>query len=256
MARVALITGGSRGIGFGIAQHLADDGFNLAIGGRRSEDDVADALSALRARGVQVLYCQGDIGNAADRSRILGAIDTHFGALHVLVNNAGVAPDSRDDILEASEASFERLIRINLQGPYFLTQTVAKWMIRQRAETSDWRGCIINVGSISATVASVHRGDYCISKAGIGMATALWAARLGEFEIPVYELRPGITATDMTSGVKDKYDALLADGLCVQARWGEPADCGRAAAALARGDFGYSTGQVFHIDGGLTLPRL
>jgi NAD(P)-dependent dehydrogenase (short-subunit alcohol dehydrogenase family) len=175
----------------------------------------------------------------------------------VLVNNAGVAPDVRADVLDASEESFDRLISINLKGPYFLTQAVANWMIRQRKEHGqDWHGCIVNVSSVSATVASVNRGDYCIAKAGIAMATKLWAARLAEFGIGVYEVRPGIIATDMTAGVKEKYDRLIAGGLTVEPRWGEPEDVGRAVAVLARGELSYATGQVLLIDGGLTLPRL
>ena len=160
------------------------------------------------------------------------------------------------DILDAAEDSYEWVMKINLQGPYFLTQAVARWMIEQKQRDAGWRGCIINISSISATVASTSRGEYCISKAGVSMATRLWAARLGEFDIPVYEIRPGVIATDMTAGVKEKYDKLIAEGLCIQRRWGQPDDIGRAAAALARGDLAYSTGQVVMVDGGLTIPRL
>jgi NAD(P)-dependent dehydrogenase (short-subunit alcohol dehydrogenase family) len=174
----------------------------------------------------------------------------------VLVNNAGVAPSVRADVLEADEESFDRLIQINLKGPYFLTQAVAKWMIDQRKAESAFRGCIVNVSSVSATVASVNRGDYCISKAGIAMATQLWAARLAEFGIDVFEVRPGIIATDMTSGVKEKYDRLIEGGLLLNKRWGTPADVGKTIAALARGEVPYAPGQVLVIDGGLTLQRL
>ncbi|MBU4400684.1 MAG: 3-ketoacyl-ACP reductase, partial [Planctomycetes bacterium] len=179
-----------------------------------------------------------------------------FGRLHVLVNNAGVAPKTRADILEATEASFEHVMRTNLQGPYFLTQASANWMIEQKRSDPDWRGCIVNISSVSATAASVQRGEYCISKAGIGMATRLWAARLGEFDIPVFEVRPGIIQTDMTAGVREKYDKLLAEGLAIQRRWGTPEDVGKAVAALARGDLTYSTGQIIMVDGGMTTPRL
>ncbi len=174
----------------------------------------------------------------------------------MLVNNAGVAPKVRADVLEASEESFVEVLRTNLQGPYFLTQAAARWMIAQKQADAAFRGCIVNVSSISATVASVSRGDYCISKAGVGMATQLWAARLGEFDLPVYEVRPGVIRTDMTSGVVAKYDKLLAEGLAPQARWGQPDDVGKAVAALVRGDFPYSTGAVIMVDGGLTVPRL
>jgi NAD(P)-dependent dehydrogenase (short-subunit alcohol dehydrogenase family) len=256
MRQVALVTGGSRGIGLGIASCLAGDGCDLAICGRRAEERVRDALQEVRALGAEVLYCQADVAERGDRVRLLDAVREHFGRLNVLVNNAGVAPEVRADILEATEESFERVLRINLQGPYFLTQAAARWMIAQRAEDSAFEGCIVNISSISATVASPNRGEYCISKAGISMATALWAARLGEYGIPVYEVRPGVIQTDMTAPVQAKYDALFAAGLAVQARWGLPADVGKAVAMLARGDLPYSTGQVIMVDGGLTVQRL
>jgi NAD(P)-dependent dehydrogenase (short-subunit alcohol dehydrogenase family) len=217
---------------------------------------VADALAGLRGLGARVLYCRADVTDPAARRQMLDAIRREFGRLHVLVNNAGVAPKVRADILEATEESFDRLIAINLRGPYFLTQAAANWMIEQQKADAAFRGCIVNISSISATVASVTRGDYCISKAGVSMATKLWAARLGEFDLPVYEIRPGIIRTDMTATVTAKYDKLIAEGLLVQGRWGLPEDIGRAAAALVRGDFAYSTGQVILIDGGLSVPRL
>lgn len=253
---VALITGGSRGIGYGIAQHLARAGFDLAINGVRPEAAAQDALDGLRALGAAVLYCPGNVAERNARADMLARVDAQFGRLNVLVNNAGVAPKERRDLLDATEESFEHVLTTNLQGPYFLTQAVANYLIRQRAEQPDFRGCIVNVSSVSATVASVNRGEYCVAKAGLSMATQLFAARLGEYDIPVYEVRPGIIRTDMTAGVTDKYDKLIASGLCVQPRWGLPDDVGRAVAVLARGDFPYSTGQVIMIDGGLTLPRL
>ncbi|HUB24691.1 MAG TPA: 3-ketoacyl-ACP reductase [Tepidisphaeraceae bacterium] len=256
MSNVALITGGSRGIGLGVAKALAGNGFSLAINGRRDAADVASTLQELKAGSIDAIYCKGDVSDAADRARMLKEIEDRFGQLDVLVNNAGVAPRTRADILGATEESFDSLISINLKGPYFLTQAVANWMIRQRQAKADFRGCIVNVSSVSATVASVNRGDYCISKAGIAMATRLWAARLAEFGIDVYEVRPGVVATDMTSGVKQKYDALIAGGLTVEKRWGTPEDIGKAVAALARGDIPYATGQVLNIDGGMTLQRL
>ncbi len=184
-------------------------------------------------------------------------IEKKYGRLDVLVNNAGVAPDVRADILDAGEESFDRLVSINLKGPYFLTQQVARWMVRQRESAGNsWRGCIINISSVSATVTSVNRGDYCITKAGIAMASQLWATRLAEFSIDVYEIRPGVIATDMTSGVTEKYDRLIAGGLTIEKRWGTPEDVGRAAAVLAKGELSYATGQVLHIDGGMTIARL
>jgi NAD(P)-dependent dehydrogenase (short-subunit alcohol dehydrogenase family) len=256
MKRVALVTGGGRGIGLGIAQCLAREGLDLAICGMREEAAAAESLSVLRGLGAEVLYVQADVGDTLARRRLIEAVRGHFGCLHVLVNNAGIAPKVRADVLEASEESFVEVLRTNLQGPYFLTQAVARWMIAQKQADAAFRGCIVNVSSISATVASVSRGDYCISKAGVGMATQLWAARLGEFDLPVYEVRPGVIRTDMTSGVVAKYDKLLAEGLAPQARWGQPDDVGKAVAALVRGDFCYSTGAVIMVDGGLTVPRL
>ena len=201
-------------------------------------------------------YVAADVSSRGDRQRLLETIEKHFDKLNVLVNNAGIAPRVRADVLDASEESFDEVISVNLKGPYFLTQAVARWMIRQRQADPFFRGCIINIGSISATVASLPRGEYCISKAGIAMATRLWAVRLAEFGIGVYEIRPGIIATDMTAAVKSKYDALIAGGLLLEKRWGTPDDVGRAAAMLARGDLPYASGSVLVLDGGLTLPRL
>jgi 3-oxoacyl-[acyl-carrier protein] reductase len=256
MKRVALITGGSRGIGYGIAKQLADNGFDIAINGVRPASAVGEVLKDLSRSGADVIYCQGNIALKEDRKRMLQEVEEHFKHLHVLVNNAGMAPRQRDDILKATEENFDEVINTNLKGPYFLTQDAANWMIRQQQRDADFTGCIINVSSMSATVASVNRGEYCISKAGISMASQLFAVRLGEFNIPVYEVRPGIISTDMTAGVKDKYDQLIAKGLCVQQRWGYPEDVGKAVKALACGDFPYSTGQVIMVDGGLTIPRL
>jgi NAD(P)-dependent dehydrogenase (short-subunit alcohol dehydrogenase family) len=252
----ALVTGAGRGIGLGIAECLAADGCDIAVCDIHPEKDVAGALEDLKRSGSRIMYCRADVSVAADRARMLDDIRTGFGRLNVLVNNAGVAPKVRADILEAGEESYERVMRINLQGPYFLTQAVANWMIEQHGEDGEFSGCIVNISSISAVVASTSRGEYCISKAGVSMATRLWAARLGEFDIPVYEIRPGIIATDMTAGVREKYDRLFDEGLCVQARWGLPEDVGRAVAMLVRGDLGYSTGQILNVDGGMSVHRL
>lgn len=253
---VALVTGAGRGIGLGIAQCLAADGFNLAICDIHAPDSVADALGELGAAGAEVLYCRADVTDPDARTKMLADIRARFGRLNILVNNAGVAPDVRADITEATEASYERVMKINLQGPYFLTQSAARWMIEQKQADPECFAAIINISSISTTVASPSRGEYCISKAGVSMATRLWAARLGDAGIPVYEIRPGIIQTDMTAGVQAKYDKLIAEGLTLQKRWGVPQDIGKAVAALARGDFPYSTGQVIMVDGGLTIPRL
>lgn len=254
--RVALVTGGARGIGLGISKALAVSGFNLVICGVRDESAVSESVTALHELGADVQYCQADISVTEDRVKLVQFAKQKLGRLDVLVNNAGVAPNVRSDILEADEDSFDRLMRINLKGPYFLTQLVARWMIEQRQADPAYLGCIINVSSISAIVASVTRGDYCITKAGVSMATKLWATRLGEFAIPVYEIQPGIIRTDMTATVTEKYDNLIADGLLLEPRWGTAEDVGKTAAALARGDVPYATGNVFQIDGGLTIQRL
>jgi 3-oxoacyl-[acyl-carrier protein] reductase len=254
--KTALITGGSRGIGLGIARAMAKEGYDLAINGVRDESSVHDVLDELRSFGGKVIYCQGDISDGNSRKAIIEKVREEFGRLNVLINNAGVAPKERNDILVASEESFDYVIGTNLKGTYFLTQLAANWMVAQKKTDPDFGGCIINVTSVSATVASVNRGEYCIAKAGLSMVTQLFAARLGEYQIPVYEIRPGVIATDMTSGVKEKYDKMFSDGLAVQNRWGQPDDIGKAAAALSRGDFPYSTGQVIMVDGGMTIQRL
>ena len=256
MRRAALITGGARGIGLGISQYLAQEGYDLAICGVRAEAAVEGVLRDLRRLGGEVVYLQADVADREARSWMVREVKTRLSRLHVLVNNAGVAPKERKDILEATEESFEWVFRVNAQGPYFLTQAIANWMIEQKRAASDYAGCIINISSISATVASINRGEYCVSKAAIAMASSLWATRLAEFEIPVYEVRPGIIETDMTAGVRPKYDALIEQGLLLQKRWGTPQDVGRAVAMLARGDLPYSTGQVIVLDGGLTVSRL
>ncbi|WP_020527644.1 3-ketoacyl-ACP reductase [Flexithrix dorotheae] len=256
MKKSALVTGGSRGIGLGVALQLADAGYDLAINGMRPENDVADVLETLRSKNVKVIYCQGNIGDAADRNGMIQKIKEEFGQLNVLVNNAGVAPNERKDLLETSEESFDRVLGINLKGSFFLTQLAANWMVEQKTANPDFKASIINVSSISATTASINRGEYCVSKAGLSMVTQLFAVRLGDLDIPVYEVRPGIITTDMTSGVKEKYDKLFAEGIAVQKRWGTTEDVGKAVRALATGDFPYSTGQVIMVDGGFSIDRL
>jgi len=256
MSRVALVTGGTRGIGLGIATALAREGFDLALCGLRHPSQAAPAVDDLKATGRAVHYFRADVGERDERENLVEAVRQRFGRLHLLVNNAGVAPAERRDMLEATEESFQRVLRINLQGPYFLTQSVARWMVDQRLIDPAWQGAIVNVGSVSAEVVSINRGEYCVAKAGLAMATSLWAARLGTYAIPVYEVRPGVVETDMTAPVREKYDRLIEGGLLVEPRWGRPEDVGRAVAMLARGDLAYSTGQVINVDGGLTLRRL
>ncbi len=254
--KVALVTGGTRGIGLGIALKLAQAGFTLAISGRRDPAQVEPVLEQLRQYSKRSIYIKADVASTTDRLWLIADVGDQLGRLDVLVNNAGIAPRTRADVLEAGEESFDEVIGTNLRGPYFLTQAVARWMIRQRAKDPAAKYSIINISSLSATVASVNRGDYCISKAGIAMATKLWAARLAEYGIHVYEVRPGIIETDMTEGVKGKYDALIEDGILLEKRWGTPEDVGTAVSALARGEIPYATGAVLVLDGGLTLARL
>lgn len=254
--KVALITGGARGIGFGISLKLAEENYNIVIAGRQDEKNLIDKLSKIREKGVELLYCQCDISSSSDREKLITEIKKKFSSLHILVNNAGVAPAVRADILETSEESYERVMKINLQGPYFLTQLAARFFIEQKKNDPSFKACIINISSISAETASISRGEYCISKAGLSMASKLWAVRLAEYDIPVYEIRPGIIMTDMTSAVKEKYDKLIAEGLLLQKRWGLPEDIGKAVAMLARGELAYSTGQVIYIDGGFSVSRL
>jgi 3-oxoacyl-[acyl-carrier protein] reductase len=255
MAMTALITGGSRGIGFGIAIALGKQGYNLAVNGVRGEDEVKEQLDILR-QYADVVYCQGNIGELQDHKSILDKTLFHFNSVDVLVNNAGVAPKIRKDIMELDEESYDRLMSINLKGTFFLTQLVARSMLSGMSSNMEYHPCIINITSMSAEVASVNRAEYCISKAGLSMMTKLFATRLAEKNIPVYEVRPGIIQTDMTSGVKEKYDKLIQEGLTLEKRWGTPADIGRIVAALAKGDIPYSTGQVIRADGGLTIQRL
>lgn len=256
MKQVALVTGGSRGIGLGIAKALAEAGYDLAINGVRPEEQVAESLDSLRALGAKVAYCAGDIGSSEGREKIWSAFDAAYDQLHVLVNNAGVAPKTRLDILETTPESVEYVIDTNLLGGFFMSQTAAKKLIAGKEANASFEGMIINITSISSTVVSVNRGEYCMAKAGLSMVSQLFAARLGEYDLPVYEVRPGVIKTDMTSGVTAKYDKLIEEGLCVQSRWGYPEDIGKAVAALAIRSFPFSTGQVIMVDGGLTIPRL
>jgi len=256
MAKTALITGGSRGIGFGVALELAKAGYDVAVNGMRPQEQVSGALDQLGAYAGRVIYARGDVSSGDDRLRMVEHILDEFGSLNLLVNNAGMAPPERRDILEAGEESFDRLMEVNLKGPWFLTQLVVRHMIGSANAAPDFRAAVIFISSVSATHASVNRGDYCISKAGLSMGARLWAVRLGEYGIPVYEVRPGITRTDMTEGVREKYDRLLEEGLCLEPRWGTPEDVGKTVAALAEGSIPYATGQVITVDGGLSVPRL
>jgi len=256
MTSTALITGGTRGIGLGIARALAREGWELALCGVRPERDVAATLDELRGTAASVSYFAADVSSAADRARLVDDVRTKCGVVHALVNNAGRAPRVRADLLDATEESFDELMRTNLQGPYFLTQAIARDQVTRRRADPSFAASIVFVTSVSAEMASINRGDYCVSKAGLAMAVRLFASRLAPEGIPVYEVRPGIIATDMTAAVKDVYDRRIADGLVPERRWGQPDDVGRVVAALVRGDAPYATGTVIHVDGGLSVPRL
>jgi NAD(P)-dependent dehydrogenase (short-subunit alcohol dehydrogenase family) len=256
---VSLVTGAGRGIGRGIAVELAKLGHAVAINYAGNSAAADECLALVRAAGGEGVTIKADVSSSDDRARLVDETVAAFGRIDLLVNNAGVAPNVRADLLEAGEESFDRLININLKGPYFLTQLVARQMIGQLevGNVSDFGAPrIVTVSSISAYTASINRGDYCVAKAGLGMMTALYAARLAEYGINVYEIRPGVIATDMTGGVKEKYDKLIAEGAWPIRRWGEPSDIGRAVASIARGDFPYSTGEVFNVDGGFHLRTL
>jgi NAD(P)-dependent dehydrogenase (short-subunit alcohol dehydrogenase family) len=262
----ALITGASRGLGRGIALELARLGYDLILGYVRNEaaaaQAAADCLAAAQAAGreIRVQPHAADIATAAGRADLLALARVACGRLDLLVNNAGVAPTVRADILEATEESFDRLIHTNVRGPYFLTQQVARWMIErveaQPAGAPAYRPKIVFISSISAYTASITRGDYCVSKAALSMLTALFATRLAPHGINVYEIRPGVMDTDMTAPVKERYDRLIAEGLTPIRRWGTPEDVGRAVAALARDLLPFSTGEVINVDGGFHLRRL
>jgi 3-oxoacyl-[acyl-carrier protein] reductase len=265
MNPIALVTGASRGIGRGIAIALAGAGHDLVVNYasnfKAARQTADDCLAAARGMGkaIRVELCQADIAVAEDRLALIEFVRESFGRLDLLVNNAGVAPNVRADILEADEASFDRLMAINVKGPYFLTQLTARWMIEQRAAGGPLAARhpkIVTISSISAYTASVNRGDYCMAKAALSMVTALFATRLADHGIGVYEIRPGIIATDMTEPVKAKYDGLIAQGLTPIRRWGTPEDVGRAVVAIAQDLLPFSTGEILNVDGGFHLRRL
>ena len=257
--KTALVTGASRGIGRGIAIELARAGCHVAINFAGNAAAAVEALTLVRAAGGDGFVVQGDVSVAADRARLVAECVTNFGRLDLLVNNAGVAPNVRADLLDAGEASMDRLFAINLKGPFFLTQLVAKQMLQQPPDAEGFRGRIVNITSISAYTSSINRGDYCVVKAGLAMMTKVFADRLAHDGINVYEIRPGVIATDMTGGVKEKYDKLILTderGITPIRRWGQPEDIGRAVRAIAEDRFPFSTGAVFDVDGGFHLHRL
>ncbi|MCI8398863.1 MAG: 3-ketoacyl-ACP reductase [Oscillibacter sp.] len=255
MEKTALVTGGGRGIGLGVVRALAAEDYTVAITGSSPEDRYAGTLEALRNEGRKVFYIQGDISDTASIRRCAEDAADRLGRIDVLVNNAGVAPRVRADLLEMTEESFDRVVGTNTRGTMFMSQAVAKQMLAQEPRDGA-RGVIINISSVSAFISSVNRGEYCVSKAGISMLTKLFADRLAPEQIYVYEIQPGIIQTDMTARVKEQYDAFFAGGGSPIARWGLPEDIGRAAAALCSGSFRYTTGQAVRVDGGMHIQRL
>ncbi len=254
--KVALVTGGVRGIGYGISEALARGGWHLAVCGTKEPASVAEKIAELETHQVTVRYYRCNVAEASDREKMVAKIRQDFGVVNLLVNNAGVGARVRADLLDMTEENYEWLMKINLAGPFFLTQSIAKLMAEAKSKTPGFSGCVINVSSISATVASVNRGEYCISKAGVSMATKLWAVRLAEYGFPVFEIRPGLIKTDMTESVTEKYTKLIEDGVLLQPRWGTPDDIGQTVATLAAGGIPYTTGQVIMLDGGMLVERL
>lgn len=265
MNRVALITGASRGIGRGIALELAKIGCDLVVNyaghAEGARQTAADAVATAKAasRDIRAEICQADVGKDADRHRLIDFAKEQFGRLDMLVNNAGITSIGRRDILEAREEDFDALVAINLKGPYFLSQLAANWMIEQRAAGILPVGQIakiVTISSISAYAVSTNRGDYCMAKAALSMMTKLYATRLADHGINVYEVCPGVIASDMTAPVKEKYDKLFAEGLTPLRRWGTPEDVGKAVVAIAQDYLPYSTGEVINVDGGFHFRRL
>ena len=253
--KLAIVTGASRGIGNAIAVRLAGEGYNILTMGNSSEEAAKQGLQEIADAGADILYVQGSLGNAAARQKLIEEA-TRYGRIDLLVNNASMAPRIRADILEMNAQSLQEVVDVNLCGTFLLTQAVANRMITQENKGADCRSSIINISSISAYTASVNRAEYCVAKAGVSMTTQLFAARLAEFGIPVYEIRPGIILTDMIAPVKEKYDKLIAEGLTPIKRMGLPGDVANAVWVLASGQLTYSTGQVLNIDGGFHIRRL
>lgn len=251
----ALVTGGSRGIGLGIAKGLLEDGFEVVINGVRPADSVVEVVEMLYGLG-QVTYVSADVGSAEGRQKLVTETLSAVERLDLLVNNAGITSPGRKDMLEVTEDDLETVLSVNLKGPFLLTQSLAAHMIEQHEADPSFHGRIVNITSISATVASTNRSEYCMSKAGLSMTTQLWATRLADHGIDVFEVRPGVIRTDMTAPAAEKYDSLIEQGLTLERRMGTPEDVAAAVVMLARGDLPYASGQTLTIDGGLTVQRL
>ncbi|MBP3879235.1 MAG: 3-ketoacyl-ACP reductase [Lachnospiraceae bacterium] len=255
MKKTAIVTGAARGIGLAVAGQLGLDGCRIVMTARGREENYREAIESLRSRGIEAAYIQADVSVSKDREKVVQEAVRIFGRIDILVNNAGVAPLERADLLDMMEESFDRVIGINTKGTMFLTQLVAKQMLLQE-RTGGVRGYIVNISSCSSETVSINRGEYCVSKAGISMLTGLFAVRLAGEGILVNEVRPGVIATDMTNGVKEKYDNLIEDGIFPIARWGRPEDVAAAVSALVSGKFDYSTGIHIDVDGGFHIKRL
>ncbi|MDR1672090.1 MAG: 3-ketoacyl-ACP reductase [Bacteroidales bacterium] len=250
MKQTALITGGTRGIGLGIAQRLADDGFDVAIFATKSLDVVREQIAAVNAAGSDTLYIRGNVACAAECASCVEQTVARYGKIDVLVNNAGIAPKVRADLLDTTEESMDEVFGVNIKGTFFMSQATAKQMMRQKS------GVIINISSVSAFASSVNRAEYCISKAAVSMMTTLFADRLAAHGIRVYEIRPGIIKTDMTAPVAEKYNRLIDNGTFPIRRWGCPEDVAKAVAVFASGSFPYSTGEIINVDGGFHLKSI
>lgn len=258
---VAVVTGAGQGIGRGISLELARNGFaivgvDIVFEPENKQEGIFEVKERVEKLGSDFLPIQADVSSLKDHEIILKQALDRFGKIDVLVNNAGVAPEKRVDILETTPESYDRLLSINARGPFFLTQKIASQMVKQVEKNPGPRPCIIFISSISASVSSPSRAEYCVSKAALSQAARVFADRLSEYNINVYEVRPGIIQTDMTAPVREKYDKLIAQGLVPQKRWGFPEDVGKAVASLAKGDFGYSTGLVIEVSGGMNIQRL
>ena len=255
MKKTAIVTGSSRGIGFAIARQLGKDGYNIVMVATGDREKNIEAIKKLEKENITVEYVKANVSDSEDRKRIVESAVSHFGRIDVLVNNAGVAPVVRADLLDMTEESFDRVLTINTKRNMFLTQIVAKEMIKQD-KIEERRGVIVNISSCSAVVSSTSRGEYCVSKAGISMLTTLYADRLAGEGILVHEVRPGVIKTDMTSAVEEKYDNLIKDGIFPIARWGRPEDVANAVSALVSDKFLYTTGNYIDVDGGFHIKRL
>ncbi len=256
MKPVALVTGGSRGIGFEIAKKLAEAGYDLGINGVRPQSDAQANLEELKALGSKVVYLQGNIAEKTDRNSIIEGLKAHFGKIDVLVNNAGVAPRVRCDVLEVTEEDYDHLMNINEKGTFFLTQEIAKWMLDLKAANPAAQISIINITSVSAELASPKRAAYCMSKASLSMLSKTMAVRMAPHGIAVYEIRPGFVDTDMIEKVRETYLTLVKEGATLEPRIGKPEDIGQVVATLVKGDLPYASGQIINVDGGLTIARM